>query len=134
VSVAAGDSVGKGDCVSGDASEAVGSAETAERSAVAPVSGVVAFVASGDAFADAGDAFATRVGAAMVPVGVCVGRSPAPSSGCDVAVTTTIHGVCVGGLSVGSEVSPQPERTAPKTPKRTKRPNALFMASRPPWT
>jgi hypothetical protein len=44
----------------------------------------------------------------MIIHGVCVGCTRAALSGPGVAVTTMIHGVCVGGGTVGSGVVPQP--------------------------
>jgi hypothetical protein len=60
--------------------------------------------------------------------GVWLGSSPDRLAGADVAVTTMIHGVCVGGTFVGSGVTPQPPSELVNRPATTSNPANPFIA------
>jgi hypothetical protein len=72
-------------------------------------------------------AFSKRVGAGAMIVGGWVDCLSAMPPGSDVAVTTMIHGVCVGGTSVGSGATPQPASQPAHTPARTSSPASFFI-------
>lgn len=118
----AGVSVGEGSTPLTAGGDAVGVGGSSVAVGAAAVPGLAVVPLVGVAVAPLG-----RVGVATMIHGVWVGCTLATLSGPGVAVTTTIHGVCVGRGSVGSGVGAQPSERQASTLSKAKKPSTRTM-------